>query len=77
MTDNEPNTPKNTFAIKRVNTRSSLRKGLEEMHRNIFARIIRLVIGAVIVTTCLGVASVMVMNSAVPVAGVSHPTPWP
>lgn len=47
------------------------------MHRNIFARVIRLVIAAVIATACLGTASAMVMNSAVPVAAVSHPTPWP
>jgi len=47
------------------------------MHRNIFGRIIRLVIVAVIAATCLGTAAVMVLNSAVAVAGGSHPTPWP
>jgi hypothetical protein len=48
------------------------------MHRNMFARIVRLVIACVIAAACLGTASAMVMmNSAVPVAGAPHPTPWP
>jgi hypothetical protein len=78
MTDNEPKTANNTLATKRVRTPAeSLRKGPEEMHRNIFARMIGLIIVAVIAVTCLGTASVMLVNSTAPVAGPVFPTPWP
>jgi hypothetical protein len=77
MTDNEPNAAKNTLAAKRVRTLAkSLGERFTEMQRNILARVIRLVIAAVIATTCLGAASAVVTHS-VPVAGVTHPTPWP
>lgn len=47
------------------------------MHRNMFARIVKLVIAGVIATACLGTTSAVVINSAVPVAGAPQPTPWP
>lgn len=46
------------------------------MCRNIFARVILLVIAAVIAGTCLGAASAVVTHSAVPVAAASQPNPW-
>jgi len=46
------------------------------MRRNIFTRVIRVVIAAVIAGTCLGAASAMVTHSAAPVAGASQPNPW-
>jgi hypothetical protein len=46
------------------------------MCRNIFARVIRLVIAAVIAGTCLGGASAVMTHSAAPVAGASQPNPW-
>jgi hypothetical protein len=77
MTDNGPNAAKNTVAAKRVeNTRKEPQERSKEMHRSIIARVIRLVIAAVIAATCLGAASVMVETSPVAVAAPSQPTPW-
>lgn len=46
------------------------------MRRNIFARVIRLLIAGVIAATCLGTASAVVTHSAIPVASASQPNPW-